>query len=67
MLHPQKFIAACSQQIVFVLACRLAEVLVTFALCMHTILNSCVGLCALLNVVVPNCLAAVQMDLIGEH
>ena len=31
----------------------LAEVSVTFALCKHTILNSCVGLCALLNVVVP--------------
>ena len=53
MLHPQKFVAACSLQILFVLACCLAEVPVTFALCKHTILNSCVGLCALLNVVVP--------------
>ena len=31
----------------------LPEVPVTFALCKHTILNSCLGLCALLNVVVP--------------
>ena len=53
MLHPQKFVAACSLQILFFLACRLAEVPVIFALCKHTISNSCVGLCALLNVVVP--------------
>ena len=33
--------------------CRLAEVPVTFALCKQTILNFCVGLCALLHVVDP--------------
>ena len=37
----------------FCLGMSLAEVPVTFALCKHTILNSCVGLCALLNMVVP--------------
>ena len=42
-----------SMQILFVLACRLAEVPVTFALCKHTMLNSCVEICVLLNLVVP--------------
>ena len=53
MLHPQKFVGACSLQILFVLACRLAEVPVTFAFCKQTILNFCVKLSALLHVVDP--------------
>ena len=31
VLHPQKFVAACNLQTLFVLACHLAEVSVTFA------------------------------------
>ena len=53
MLHPQKFVGACLLQILFVLACRLAEVSIAFALCKQTILNFCVGLCALLHMVDP--------------
>ena len=53
MLHSQKFVGACPLQILFVLACRLAEVPITLALCKQTILNFCVGLCALLHMVDP--------------
>ena len=67
MLHPQKFVAACSLQILFVLACRLAEVPVTFALCKHTILNSCVGFLCTVERGSSNYLAAVRMDFIGER
>ena len=52
ILHPQKFVAACYLQPLFVLACHLAEVSLIFALCKHTIVIFCVEPCALLKVVI---------------
>ena len=65
MLDPQKLVPACYFQTVFVLAYHLAEVPVTFAVCKRTIINSCVGPCALL--LGSNCssLATVWMNFIG--